>query len=370
MQDEVGVPEMQVVVGCADLDAALDHFTSVLGLRVDRISPADSPREADLSGHGIAVGLRRDAAAPTAPALGLDDLRQALAGSAPAGVVVAPRPPPSSGELPPLQPALVVSRRSEADGFGAGRVGMGYRDLIPGRLGGRFIASHIRIDGGGEVPDYAHYHHVRFQMIYCYRGWVRVVYEDQGPPFVLAPGDCVLQPPGIRHRVLESSPGLEVIEIGCPADHDTFADHEIVLPTGVLAPQREFGGQRFVRHVAAAASWEPLGEGRLERDTGIGAATHGLAGARVLRLGSDTAVPPTTHHAELLFRFVLDGAVTLGVGERRLELGPADSVVIPPAEPFSMVPVGPGTEILEVSLPDQWGQTPSSVGSDPASSGV
>jgi quercetin dioxygenase-like cupin family protein len=41
-------------------------------------------------------------------------------------------------------------------------------------------------------------------MIYCHRGWVRVVYEDQGEPFVMHPGDCVLQPPGIRHRVLEA----------------------------------------------------------------------------------------------------------------------------------------------------------------------
>src|SRR3546814_7577110 len=102
---------------------------------------------------------------------------------------------------------------------------MHYRDLIPGRLGGRFIASHIRIPDGGEVADYVHYHRVRFQMIFCKTGWVRVVYEDQGPPFVLHAGDCVLQPPQIRHRVLEASAGLEVVELGCPAVHETCADH-------------------------------------------------------------------------------------------------------------------------------------------------
>ena len=91
----------------------------------------------------------------------------------------------------------------------------------PGRLGGRFIASHITIPAGGPVPDYVHYHDVRYQSIHCVRGWVRVVYEDQGPPFVLEAGDCVLQPPGIRHRVLESSPGLEVVEVGSPAAHPT-----------------------------------------------------------------------------------------------------------------------------------------------------
>lgn len=84
------------------------------------------------------------------------------------------------------------------------------------------------------MPDYVHFHKVRFQMIYCYKGWVRVVYEDQGPPLVMRAGDCVLQPPRIRHRVLESSPGLEVIEIGCPAEHETFADHDLQLPTPVV----------------------------------------------------------------------------------------------------------------------------------------
>ena len=36
-----------------------------------------------------------------------------------------------------------------------GRAGMRYRDLIPGRLGGSIIASHIRIPDAGPVPDYA-----------------------------------------------------------------------------------------------------------------------------------------------------------------------------------------------------------------------
>ena len=110
-----------------------------------------------------------------------------------------------------------------------GRAGMLYRDLIPSRLGGRFIASHISIPTGGEVPDYVHFHKVRFQMIYCIFGWAKLVYECQGEPFVMNAGDCVLQPPEIRHRVLETSDKFEVLEIGCPAIHETFADHELPL---------------------------------------------------------------------------------------------------------------------------------------------
>ena len=56
-----------------------------------------------------------------------------------------------------------------------GRAGMEYRDLIPDRLGGRFIASHIRITDGGPVPDSVHFHDIGFQVIVCRAGWVRVV---------------------------------------------------------------------------------------------------------------------------------------------------------------------------------------------------
>ena len=132
---------------------------------------------------------------------------------------------------------------------------MHYRDLIPSRLGGRYIASHIAIAEGGPVADWVHFHRIAFQLICVRKGWVRVVYEDQGEPFVMAAGDMVLQPPGIRHRVLESAPGLEVVEITCPALHETFADHEMALPNGSSDPARDYEGQRFLHHVAATTPW-------------------------------------------------------------------------------------------------------------------
>ena len=60
-----------------------------------------------------------------------------------------------------------------------------YRDLIPGRLGGRYIASHITIERGGPVADWVHYHQIALQVIVVRRGWVRVVYEGEGEPFVV-----------------------------------------------------------------------------------------------------------------------------------------------------------------------------------------
>ena len=175
MFDPEAAREADEVVRCTDFDAALKSWTEDQGFRLDLIFPADAPRLAVLSGNGMRVRLESDATTP------------------------------------PTEDASFVLTRYEGETWGTGRAGMQYRDLIPGRLGGRCIASHIRIPEGGPVPDYVHHHHVRFQMIYCHRGWVKVVYEDQGEPFVMRPGDCVLQPPHIRHRVLECSDGMEVI---------------------------------------------------------------------------------------------------------------------------------------------------------------
>ena len=43
---------------------------------------------------------------------------------------------------------------------------------------------------------------------------MKLVYEDQGEPFILNAGGCATQPPEIRHCVLQASDNLEVIEIG------------------------------------------------------------------------------------------------------------------------------------------------------------
>jgi quercetin dioxygenase-like cupin family protein len=190
-----------------------------------------------------------------------------------------------------------------------GRAGMEYRDLIPDRAGGRVIASHIRIKKGGDVPDYVHYHDIRFQMIFCRAGWIKVVYEDQGPPFVMRAGDCVLQPPGIRHRVLESSPGAEVIEVSSPAEHETWVEHELELPTTELKPDRVFSRQRFVLHRGDAKVAE-VSNGCAITDTEIGNATEGLASARIVDLNTGASYS-TKDSGAFVFLYVLAGNIQL-----------------------------------------------------------
>jgi quercetin dioxygenase-like cupin family protein len=134
-----------------------------------------------------------------------------------------------------------------------GRAGMLYRDLTPDDLRQQVVISQIRLAFDGEVPDYVHYHNVEFQMIRCVKGRIKVVYEDQGEPFCLEPGDWVIQPPQIRHRVLECEAGSEVIEITMPPEHETHADQEMTLPNETTARDRLFSGQRFVRFIARKA---------------------------------------------------------------------------------------------------------------------
>ena len=350
----------QILLPCTDLAAELAFFTGRLGFKVNLIMPADSPALAVISGYGLTLRLerRKDAGNQTPLQLRLLCDLSALPAGTPEELTA---PSGTRLHLVDVQPPMIVPEGAQefvlskggADAWGVGRAGMQYRDLIPSRLGGRFIASHIRIPVGGPVPDYVHFHKIRFQMIFCRTGWAKLVYEDQGEPFLLEAGDCVLQPPEIRHRVLEASDGLEVVEIGCPAVHETFADNNMELPTAHVIPDRLYGDQRFVRHIAAEANWVPWHLPGFEaRDLGIAAATDGLAGVRVVRAPRATRVETAPHGGEFLFYFVLQGALGFAGGALGTHaLTGGDSVVIPNDAAYSL-DASAGAEFLEVMLPD------------------
>ena len=349
------VRSAEVVVPCSDLQATMDFFLERLGFRLEVIFPADAPSTAVISGHGVTLRLLLSGNVP-APRLRLLIDRSVLPSgtvhelTAPNGMKIELAEAKLPVEVPEGKQEFVISRLGGADAWGTGRASMQYRDLIPSRLGGRFIASHIRIPEGGPVPDYVHYHRVRFQMIFCKAGWVRVVYEDQGAPLVMHAGDCVLQPPEIRHQVLEASPGMEVIEIGSPAVHETLADHDLALPNDRLDPERCFSGQRFMHHVAQEAKWRPWRIAGFEaRETGIAAATKGLAGVQVIR-SSGGHSGTIRHHGEFHFLFVLRSGLGVGNGTGRNQLRENESCVIPAGAEFELS-AKPGLEMLAVELP-------------------
>lgn len=119
-------------------------------------------------------------------------------------------------------PARTTLRRAEDATFDAGLRGFfAYRDLgIRGATAGGFGAHVIRAVPGEPAAGGWHAHDLAFQMVYVVCGWVRFEYEDLGE-VRLVPGDCVHQPPGVRHRELGHSDDLELLEITAPAEFTT-----------------------------------------------------------------------------------------------------------------------------------------------------
>jgi quercetin dioxygenase-like cupin family protein len=288
-------------IACEELNAGIEDLRRQ-GFRLDLIYPADDPVTAVLSNDSEAVRL-----------------------------TTRPGAPAPSDRLAPFGAEFVLTRAGASPA--QGRAGMLYRDLVPSRLGGRYIASHISIPEGGPVADWVHYHRIAFQMIYVRKGWVRVVYQDGGEPFVMREGDLVVQPPEIRHQVLESSSGLEVVEVSAPAVHATFADHALELPNG-SNPGRIYGGQRFLRHISAETPWTQVHGGEAQ-ETEVETATSGLAEVRTVRPRNGEAITFGGHGGELVFGFVLDGSAMLEYRGMH-EVGPADAFVIPPGQPWRL----------------------------------
>jgi quercetin dioxygenase-like cupin family protein len=107
--------------------------------------------------------------------------------------------------------------------FDAGlRAYAAYRDLgIMAATDGQAVAHVIRFKG--PCTDEArgwHAHDVTFQMIYVLKGWF-VTQMDGREPERMEAGSSWIQPPNIRHRVVDYSDGCEVLEIVLPGDFAT-----------------------------------------------------------------------------------------------------------------------------------------------------
>ena len=354
----------EVLLPTTELRDDLPFFTKTLGMRLENIFPADDPSVASFSGHGLRVRIEKGADVPPGHLRILTDSPDNFADgqrhlTAPNGTKIDVVPLTPTVEQSKTQHEFAVRRLRDEAPWVIGRAGMHYRDLIPTRLGGSIIASHIRIPDGGPVPDMVHYHTVGFQLIFCYKGWVDIFYEDQGNEMIrLHAGDCVTQPPGIRHRVMHASPDIEVIEIGVPAEHVTTIDHDFTLPNGRGDVSREWDGQTFVHHVKETAEWGRFRiPGFTARDTGITKGTKGIAGIQVVRFDQGTP-PATKHDADIHFTFVMDGTMTLTAeGQEDRDLQPGDAFVIPPDMVAQYKDCSDELELLEVALRGDFGTT-------------
>jgi mannose-6-phosphate isomerase-like protein (cupin superfamily) len=115
-----------------------------------------------------------------------------------------------------------VSHLLDADFIGGLRSYARYRDLgMAAATGGRVQAHVIRmIPPVTDEVRKAHYHDVEFQMVYVLKGSMTTDFEGQGPVTMHA-GSCWIQPPKIKHTVLDYSDDCEVLEIIVPADFET-----------------------------------------------------------------------------------------------------------------------------------------------------
>jgi hypothetical protein len=98
-----------------------------------------------------------------------------------------------------------------------------YRDLgMSAATNGLLQAHVIRMVPPCDPKEVSkrHYHDVDVQMIYVLKGWIRSEFEGTGE-VTMREGTAWLQPPRIKHTVLDYSDDCEMLEIILPAEFDT-----------------------------------------------------------------------------------------------------------------------------------------------------
>ncbi len=98
-----------------------------------------------------------------------------------------------------------------------------YRDLgIKDGTNGDYVAHIIRANGKDMKDEVQHWHvhDCKFQFVLVLNGWATFEYEGQGE-HTIRKGDCILQPPLIKHREIACSKDFEVLEVVSPAQFET-----------------------------------------------------------------------------------------------------------------------------------------------------
>jgi mannose-6-phosphate isomerase-like protein (cupin superfamily) len=97
-----------------------------------------------------------------------------------------------------------------------------YRDLGMSKASNGLLQAHvIRLvpPCDPKVVSKRHFHDVDVQMIYVLKGWIKGEYDGQ--EVTVRQGGAWLQPPKIKHTVLDYSDDCELLEIVLPAEFKT-----------------------------------------------------------------------------------------------------------------------------------------------------
>jgi len=98
-----------------------------------------------------------------------------------------------------------------------------YRDLgVKDATGGMAVAHVVKFMGkcDPKIVSKMHLHEAEFQMIYVLQGSMTTDFDGHGVHTMKA-GDSWLQPPSIKHKVLDYSEDCEVLEIVMPGNFKT-----------------------------------------------------------------------------------------------------------------------------------------------------
>jgi mannose-6-phosphate isomerase-like protein (cupin superfamily) len=96
------------------------------------------------------------------------------------------------------------------------------RDLGVSAASSGWLSAALSVCGEPDPgPMGMHAHDADFHFLFVVQGYCRIDYGEYGK-VLLIPGDCVSQPPGISHDVIERSDDFEVVEVTSPADFRTW----------------------------------------------------------------------------------------------------------------------------------------------------
>ena len=119
---------------------------------------------------------------------------------------------------------IAVSHHREEDFKADGlRAYAKYRDLgFADATQGLAQAHVIRLIGPCDPAEVSklHFHDVEFQMVYVLKGWVKTYMEGQGET-LMEEGSAWIQPPRIKHLIMDYSDDVELLEVILPAEFKT-----------------------------------------------------------------------------------------------------------------------------------------------------
>lgn len=133
------------------------------------------------------------------------------------------RPTVKAKAKPRRRHSFVASHLRDDDFEGGLRRYAKYRDLGISKATGGMVQAHVIRFVPPCLPEEVsklHFHDVEFQMVYVLKGWIKTELDGQGA-ITMQTGSAWIQPPRIKHKVLDYSDDCEVLEIVLPADFKT-----------------------------------------------------------------------------------------------------------------------------------------------------